>query len=422
MTNICVFYQYFTTPAGAWGTRWYELARRWVAEGHRVTVVTSVYDKSDLAVTGLWSDQEIDGIRVITINTRLSNRHGFIRRILSFGIFAALSSWFALRLKFDVVIASSGPLSVALPGLLARWFRKRPLVFEIRDLWPAVPFELGILKNPIAVHLARCLERFTYRSSTAVVALSPGMVPYIEAAGGKRVVVIPNAADLDLFGPTAPVTAEMEELTRDRFVAIYAGTIGKANSGEELIAIAKELRDRAANRHLIVVIGDGIELPKLQAEAEAAELDNIIFLGKRPKYEVAGWLRSASVILIGLKPYPILQTSSPNKLFDGLAAGKPVLNNTPGWIEQILDDAQAGFTYSPGEAAQAASLLIELATTPERLEEMGKNARRVAEQTFSRERMSAQYIALLESIKPGDAQPRRDTHQHGLEHNGREAA
>ncbi len=161
--KIVYFYQYFSTPKGSWGTRVYEFASEWVKEGHDVTVVTSVYSKSDLKATKFIEDQMFDGIKVKIINVSIDNKQSFLKRIWTFIQYAVMSSWFAITLKADIVIASSGPITVGLPGLLARYIRGRKLVFETRDLWPEGAIELGIINNSTIQKIAYWFERTCYK-------------------------------------------------------------------------------------------------------------------------------------------------------------------------------------------------------------------------------------------------------------------
>ena len=153
--RIVYFYQYFGTPKGSWSTRVYEFTRRWVQSGDSVTVVTSVYDKSDLKPDKLVSRFDIEGIDVRVINVKQSNKHGKWLRFFTFATYAAFSCWYALFLKADVVVASSGPITVGLPGLVARYLRRIPFVFEVRDLWPEGAVQLGIISNPLLIRTAR---------------------------------------------------------------------------------------------------------------------------------------------------------------------------------------------------------------------------------------------------------------------------
>ena len=400
--RVLVFFQYYCTPRGSYGTRYYEFSRRWVKAGHQVTIVTSIYDKSDLEPTGFVSHFDIEGAKIIAINLRLSNKHGIVRRLCSFFLFSLLSCWYALTLPADVVVASSGPISVGAPGMLATWVRRKPLLFEVRDLWPEGPIQLGMLRSPIAQSFARWFERLCYRSARIVVALSPGMARGVEqVAPGTDVEIIPNAADLELFYPGHAVAPSIAEQTRGKFVILYAGTVGRANSGGEMVDIAIELQRRGADDMLIVVIGDGYELPEMKRRSQEAGLRNLRLLGNRPKTELADWHAASAVTLCLFKPVPVHATNSPNKLFDSLAAGRPVLNNTDGWVRDMLADADCGMTYTPGDIAGAADLLLALRDDPERLRGMSQRARALAEQRFSRDLLAKQYSALFERVTRG---------------------
>ncbi|MBI1797186.1 MAG: glycosyltransferase family 4 protein [Candidatus Eisenbacteria bacterium] len=402
MARVLVFFQYYCTPRGAYATRYYEFSRRWVKAGHDVTIITSIYDKSDLEPTGFVSRYTIEGARIIAMNLKLSNKHGMLRRIWTFVLYSLLSCWYALTLPADVVVTSSGPISVGVPGLLAHWLRGKPLIFEVRDLWPEGAIQLGLLRSGVARAFARWFERLCYRGAAVVVALSPGMARGVTAAApGTQVEIIPNAADLDLFDPGATPPAAIAAETAGRFVALYAGTLGRANSGGEIVDLAAELKRRGAHDVDIVVIGDGYELAEMQRRAAAEGLDHLKLIGIRSKIETAGWLAASRVTLCLFKPYPVLATNSPNKLFDSLAAGRPVLNNTDGWIKDMLAEGDCGATYTAGDVRRAADLLIAMRDDPERLRAMGARARTLAEQRFSRDLLARQYGDLIARIAHG---------------------
>jgi len=397
MAKVLIFYQYYCTPKGSWGTRYYEFTRRWAAAGHDVTVVTSIYDKSDLVPRGFVTRFDIEGVRVIAMNLVLSNKHGVLRRLWTFALFSLMSCWYALTLPADVVVSSSGPITVGVPGLLARWLRGKPLIFEVRDLWPEGAIQLGMLRSRVAQGLARWFERLCYRNASAVVALSPGMADGVRAAApGARVVVIPNSADLDLFDPAHAAPPDRDGVPADAFVALYAGTLGRANSSTELVDIATELARRGGGDLRIVVVGDGYERAGMETLARERGLTNLVFLGKRPKTEVAAWHGAAAMTLCLFKPFPVLATCSPNKLFDSLAAGRPVLNNTDGWIRELLAASGAGESFTAGDAAGAAAHILALRDDPARRRAMGAAARRLAEGEFARDRLAAKFAELFQ--------------------------
>src|SRR5690554_5441722 len=238
--KIVYCYQYFSTPKGSWGTRVYEFAKEWVKEGHEVTVVTSVYNKSDIKAEKLIEDQYFEGIHVKIINVTIDNKQPFLKRIRSFIQYSMLSSYYALTLPADVVVASSGPITVGLPGLLARYIRGRKLVFETRDLWPEGAIELGIINNPLMVKTAYWFEKVCYKASSFIVTLSPGMTKNIKRRFGiAHVDDVTNAANITLF--STPLKLVSDQVSSKSY-AIYTGNIGMVNNSYWLYKAAKELK------------------------------------------------------------------------------------------------------------------------------------------------------------------------------------
>ena len=382
--RILYFYQYFTTPKGCWSTRAYEFARRWAEAGDQVTVITSVYDKSDLRPDKFISRHDIDGIDVRVINVRLSNKHAVAWRILTFALYSLIACWYALTLKADVVLTSSGPITVGLPGLVAHYLRRRPLVFEVRDLWPEGSIQMGILHNKIAIALAKFFERRCYKAASKIVALSDGMAEWItEHYGFKHIEVIPNASDNELFGSNGqpfdlPAWAESKSLI------LYTGTLGLIDDCRQILDMAECLQGLGGEEIKVVVIGDGRERHQLEADARMLGLDNIHFLGMLPKTQVASWLHRAACSLLVVRTLPFLETASPNKIFDAFAAGVPVIQTTQGWIKRLLDREQCGITVRPNDPGAMAEGVRLLTRDVELRTRLSRNARRVAREIFDR--------------------------------------
>jgi glycosyltransferase involved in cell wall biosynthesis len=385
--RIVYFYQYLTTPQGAWSTRCYELARRWVAGGDRVTVVTSVYDKSDLRPEGLLARLEIEGIDIRVINIRLSNKHGPAVRLFTFAAYALFATWYALTVPADLVIASSGPITTGIPALVAHFVRRLPLVFEVRDVWPEGAIQLGVLRNPILIRLARWFEGLCYQSSRLVVALSEGMAEWVHRrVPNADVLVVPNAADTDLFGrgPEAPEP--------ERGLVVYTGTMGLMDDCGQILEAARVLQERGRSDIRVVLLGDGKERPALQERAIRYGLTNLEFRGLVSKSEVVGWLHRATCAVITFRDVPVLATVSPNKLFDAFAAGVPVVQTTAGWIRDLLEAEQAGISVPAGNPEAMASAIEGLIDGRERRTKLAANAARVAEELFSRDRLAARML------------------------------
>jgi glycosyltransferase involved in cell wall biosynthesis len=399
--RILYFYQYFTTPKGSWSTRVYEFTRRWVKAGDTVTVVTSVYDKSDLKPAGFISRFDIEGIDVRVINVRLSNKHGVFFRLLTFLAYALVACWYALTKPADVVVASSGPITVGLPGLLARYARRLPLVFEVRDLWPEGAIQLGVLRNPVVIAAARFFEKRCYRAASRVVALSDGMADWIRSNHGvPNVDVVPNASDNELFG-NPKMNGPLPAWTQGRKLVLYTGTIGLMDDCRQIVLMAEQLQARGEKDIEIVLLGDGKERAELEGYAQLAGLKHIHFLGMVTKKEVASWLRRASCALLAFRDVPCMDTVSPNKMFDAFAAGIPVVQATQGWIKQLLEREQCGLTVASGDAGALAEAVRSVAQDDGLRARLAANAGRVARELFDRDVLAARMRQALADAVAG---------------------
>ncbi len=396
--KIVYFYQYFSTPKGSWGTRVYEFASEWVKEGHDVTVVTSVYSKSDLKATKFIEDQMFDGIKVKIINVSIDNKQSFLKRIWTFIQYAVMSSWFAITLKADIVIASSGPITVGLPGLLARYIRGRKLVFETRDLWPEGAIELGIINNSTIQKIAYWFERTCYKASNLIVTLSPGMKNYIETKHGHpNVISVTNAANIALFSTPQPFSFNRPYLKPFKY-AIYTGNIGEVNNSYWLLDAATELTKMGREDIVILIIGEGKQREPIEALAKERKLSNLIRLGLMPKEDLVPLIQHALASLVPLKGTPVLDTSSPNKFFESLAAGVPVIQNTNGWMKDFLEEHQVGFTLDPNSASLLANCLIELDANPTIREKMKPIAIDIARKEFDKNILAKRMLNSIEKV------------------------
>ena len=393
--DIVYFYQYFSTPQGSWGTRVFEFGKRWVAQGHKVTVISSIYYKSDLQASGISSRYNYEGVDVIVLNIAINNKHSIGRRIKSFLSYALLSSIYSLILKADVVIASSGPITVTIPGLAARLFRGCKLIMEVRDLWPEGAIEMDIIKDKRAQRAAYKLAKTSYDKAAAVVTLSPGMKQYLQDKYGyNHVYAIPNAADNDLFGTPTPFTVPREYIGKK--IYLYTGNIGEVNNSYLILNAAKQLKER--DDILFLFIGDGQLKEELVAVVEREGLGNVKFLGLMPKSELVGWVQASYYMLVPLQPKPILDTSSPNKLFDAFAAGVPVIQTTQGWIKEDLDQYNAGLTINGGKPEELVEAVLQTADNQQLRDEQAKNAKYLATSHYDRDLLSQRMLNIIEKV------------------------
>ena len=393
--RILYFYQYFTTPKGSWGTRAYEFARRWVSEGDSVTIVTSVYDKSDLKPKSLIARFDVEGIDVRVVNVRLSNKHGKARRILTFGAYALIACWYALTARADVVLVSSGPITVGLPGLVARYLRRRPLVFEVRDLWPEGAVQLGVLRNRMVIRLSRWFERCCYRAAYCVVALSPGQADWIRKRNRiQRLEVVTNASDIDLAERTRE-HAVIPKWAEGNCLAIYAGTLGLIDDCGQILDAAALLQHDGAHDIQFVLIGDGGERAALEERARVMKLKNVRFLGLLSREASMAWLHSATCALFVTKNVPFLSTASPNKLFDAFAAGIPVIQTTEGWIRDLIEEEQCGLNVAPDDPQALVDAITTLMRDDCVRKRLAENAARLGRERYDRDRLAARMNSIL---------------------------
>lgn len=400
--RILYIHQFFATRESDLGLiRSYEFSRRWVEQGHDVTVVTSSSRLPEAFSERLFSRGMIDGIEVRSVRVRYSNYMSYRRRIGSFLAFLVGGSWIALRApRPDVVLATSTPLTVGIPALVACKLRGIPLVFEVRDLWPEAAIQMGALARTGALaRVAKWLERRIYRASSRVVGLSPGMVDGVLAEGvpAERTAMIPNSADLDLFtpGPRDPEFVVRYGL-EDKFVVGYAGAIGPSNAVEDQVPEAARLLDERGRDDIVfLIVGDGKSMPELRRRVEG--LPNVVLAGSLPKREVPRLTRTADLLMTLFAAVPILATNSPNKFFDSLASGTPVLVNSAGWTRDLVQDNDCGVYVPAGDGAAMADAIESLADDPARRDRMGHNARDLAERRFSRDDLSGQMMDVLES-------------------------
>ncbi len=396
--KILYFYQYFSTAQGSWGTRVHEFTAEWVKKGHSVTVITSVYAKSDLSARKFIEVQTFDGVKVIVVNVRIDNKQPFLKRIYTFLAYAFLSSWYALTSGYDVAVASSGPITAGIPGLLAKYIRRKKVVFEVRDLWPQGAIEMDMLRNPLLIKFAYRFERFCYRSADLVVALSPGMKKEIEQKwNATPVISVTNAANIELFGtPVESVDLAAHGLEPNAY-ALYAGNIGKVNNVEWMYEAAKLLQKRNS-RIRIALIGDGQLREELMARKIREGLTNLVFVPLMPKRQLVGFIQQSLISLVPLANKPVLVTSSPNKFYESLAAGVPVIQTTNGWMKDFVETYQVGYTVDPDDPEALAVCLMELEQKADQLKEMESRCKSVAAEHFDKQLLAGRMLSEIEKL------------------------
>lgn len=404
--RILYIHQHFSTPDGSAGTRSYEMAQRLIAAGHQVTMLCGSYDVGRTGLDGPYRrgrrEGQVDGIDVIELHTPYGNKLGFARRVMAFVSFMRRAVWIVLREKYDVLFATSTPLTVSIPAWVGKRLRRKPMVFEVRDLWPELPVAIGIVRNPLIIWAMKVMERMAYKAADRIVVLSPGMYEGVRAVAGpeKPVATVPNGCDLGLFYPD-PDDASRPQGLDGRFVAMFTGAHGMANGLGALLDTAAVLQKRGRDDIRIVLVGTGGEKEALSARAEAERLKNVLFHDPVPKRELVRLLRGADAGLMVLKNLPAFyRGTSPNKFFDYIASGLPVINNYPGWLAGMIGENGLGIAVPPDDPEAFADALIRLAEDREAAAEMGRASRRFAEENFSRDLLARKFVEEIEAAKP----------------------
>lgn len=407
MLRILYLHQYFATPKMAGGTRSYELARRLVAKGHEVHMITSCRELNSVD-SQAWIETNEDGIRVYWCPVPYSNKMGIAERIKAFFKYAIMASARAARIRADIVFATSTPLTIAIPAIYSKRKHNIPMVFEVRDLWPEAPIAIGALKNPIFISAARYLEKKAYQHSTRIIALSPGMKQGIIERGypADKIAVIPNASDIEFFSNREEQAAELRakhSWLRDRPMVIYTGTLGRVNGVGYFVKLAVEAQ-RIDPEVRFVVIGDGIEANEIKnAASEAGVLgSNFFMMPSMPKTEVANWLAAADISTSLVINIPELWKNSANKFFDSLAAGVPIAINYGGWQADVINESGAGLVLDPLDISSSARALIKALRDEHWKKRASKAAKQLALDKFNREKLADQFEqVLLDAVQTG---------------------
>jgi glycosyltransferase involved in cell wall biosynthesis len=324
-----------------------------------------------------------------------------VRRIWSFFRFMLLTTFSVLGApRYDLIIATSTPLTVGLPALACKFFRGIPFIFEVRDLWPEVPIQMGILRNKAGIAVIQWYEKAIYRHARHIVALSPGMYNGVisKCPRPEKISTIPNMSKIDIFWPRSknPDLMQAFQLKPDSFTIIYFGAMGRANGMGYILDAAKLLLREEDVRFLL--IGYGAEMPLLRERCEEEAITNISFHGGMPLEKLSEAVNVCDLSLVTFSNIPILATNSPNKFFDSLSAGKPILVNSPGWTKDLVEQYECGLFADPANPSALSENILYLKNNPEIRATMGLNARKLAEEKFDKSILCKQFADLVMSL------------------------
>lgn len=387
--KVLILHQYFNTPKTGGPLRSYYLAKALVDQGITTAVITT-HNGND------FRKELIEGIEVHYLPIPYSNSFGFFKRVSSFLKFVlsivreAEQFW-----DYQVCYAISTPLTIGLAAIWIKWRYRIPYRFEVGDLWPEAPVQIGIIKSPVLKTILYKLEKSIYKRAKSIVALSePIKQAILKKVPGKRIDVIPNMADTEFYKPAEKNPGlEKKFGVEGKVVLSYIGTFGLANGLEQMLDCAESARENS-NIHFILC-GDGARRSALVKYAQERKLTNISFIPMQDREGVKEILNITDTAFISYQPLPVLETGSPNKYFDALAAGKMIVTNFKGWIRDEIEAAQCGVSISPVEPSDFRNKVLPVLQNKAELRQHQTAARKLAEQKYSRQQLTENFVRLF---------------------------
>jgi glycosyltransferase involved in cell wall biosynthesis len=393
----------FPPETNAPATRTFEHTRRWVRAGAHVTVITTAPNfPAGKLFPGyhnrLLQREWIEGVETVRVWSYITANEGFARRTLDYMSFMVTGFLAGLFLRRPALIVCTSPqFFTACAAYVLSLLKRRPFVFELRDLWPDSILAVGAMPESKAIRALKRLEYFLYRKAALIVSVTNSFKSVLSSNGipPEKIAVVHNGADLARFAPgPKPDELVKRHALQGKFVAAYIGTVGMAHGLETILEAASKL---AANTAVaFVVVGDGAERSSLEAQAQRRSLSNVTFVGRVDKDEVRRYWRLADVALVLLRDRPVFRHVVPSKMFEAMATARPIVLGVLGESAELLTEAAAGVVIQPESADALAEAITRLAANPQELAAMGASGRRFVEAEFDRDKLAA---AMLEDLR-----------------------
>lgn len=387
--KVLILHQHFNTPEKGGALRSYFLAKALVEKGHHPIIITAHNQKQFVA-------SSIEGIEVYYLPIVYDNSFSFYKRVRSFLAFVVQSAKLGASIEdLNKCYAMSTPLTVGLAAIFIKWKKGVPFIFEVGDLWPDAPIELGFVKNPFLKFFLYRLEKFIYQQSESVVALSTQMKVILEKKSPKKEIhLLPNMADMEFFRPTLKENSLEEKFKiKNRFVISYLGSIGYANGLVFLLDCAR-IAQKNKMPASFILCGEGAFLRQLKNTAKKLDLNNVSFLPFTNRKGVQDVMNISDAILVCYRQHAILETGSPNKYFDGLAAGKLIAVNVGGWMQMDIEKHQCGVAVNSSSPEELMKKIEPYIKDPLLLKLAQQNSRKLAA-NYSREKLGGEFVTLV---------------------------
>jgi len=408
--RILLLHQYFLEQDDPGGSRFNEMTRVWVDEGHQVTVIAGMMHYSGSEKRAEYKGKyfvkkDQNGVQVIRCHVSESYNKSFRGRLWGYFSFVFSGLWaglFKTKGKFDKILVTSPPLFIGLTGYMLSRLKRIPFVFEIRDLWPESAIDTGVVTNKYVIKMAYAVEAFIYRKAKLINVLTPAFrTTLIEKKGVRpeKIVFIPNAADFSLSDDlltTFDVKAfRKEHGLEGKFVITYVGAHGVANHLQQVLHTGKLLDDTKVQ---FLLIGSGMEKGNLKSMASELRVANVSFIDPVPKAEVFKYILASEMGASVLKKNDTFKTVYSNKTFDYMACKKPILMVIDGVSRELVEEAQAGIFVEPENPGDFASKIRGYLDDPELMKIQGDNGYRYAKRHFDREVLAKKYLKILADV------------------------
>jgi glycosyltransferase involved in cell wall biosynthesis len=408
--RILLLHQYYLEDDDHGGSRWNEITKQWVESGHQVQVIAGMihYNSSEKRAEykGKWFKKKKQGsIDVIRCHVSETYNSNFIGRLWAYFSFVFSSLWagiFKIKDNYDIIIVSSPPLFIGISGYLISLFKRKPFVFEIRDLWPESAIDTGVVTNSLIIKLAYSLEKFIYKKATLINVLTPAFRDTLikkKNISPEKIIFIPNAADFSLSDEllkTFDVNQfRKEQNLENKFVITYVGAHGVANHLQQILEVAKKLEDTNV---LFLLIGDGMKKNRLKALANEMELQNVRFIDPIAKANVFKFILASEMGTSVLKNVDTFKTVYSNKSFDYMSCKKPILMAIDGVSRKLVEDANAGSFVEPENIEDFNNVIRNYLSNPDLLKLQGESGYQFAKLNFDRETLSTKYMEKLNQI------------------------
>lgn len=406
--HILLVHQFFLGENDSGGSRFNQFVKYWEEQGHTVTVLAGTVNYStgqkDDKYKGriITEENPSEATRVLRCYVSDGYNKNFIGRLFGYFSFNLSSTLALFKVKKpDIILVTSPPLFVGITGIIGKFLKRKPLIFEIRDLWPESAIDTGVLTSKPIIKIAYLVEKLSYKAADKINVLTPAFREKLisrKNINPQRIVYVPNGADTDIFMPDETVTWVREEYgLQNKFILTYMGAHGLANNLSSLLEVAKKIKELDGDVHFML-IGDGMKKPELMEYAELNNLTNVTFVDAQPKNIMPDFCNSSDLCTAVLQDIDTFKTVYPNKVFDYMSCKKPILLGIDGVVRELVEDSNAGVYVNPNEAENVVKKILELKKNPGRLEQMGNNGYEFVIKNFERKTLAQKYTSYMEEI------------------------